>query len=445
MKTIKNIRSITIALMTLMLVSACETEFFNPNAPTESQVLSSREGLVALSVGIKQLYSTTGLRWIIETPAITAREGGITTTFQNMIELEEGGADLPNFNSNVSGMWATLLRVMVMSDNLIESAAEVDLGSDTRNTFIAFGSFFKALSIGALSQHYEQVIVQPSQNNDASFVSQAQGYQTAITLLETAKSSLSGASIPSDFSSNVLGGLDMLNSVNAMLARFNLFAGNYDAAISAAQAVNLNVASVWEYDVQSQNPVWSRVFQNNAPNFKPRDNFGLPTDIFSFNPNDGRLAFYLVPLDQDNQNNLPIEDLAGFFTSPTGSMPVYLPGEMSLVIAEANVRKASPDLNAAVAALNAVKTKTDDPFGVNANVGEYDGPLTADDILLEIYKNRRAELFLTGLSLEDSRRFNRPQPSPQPLMFSDERNRNFYPYPERERNNNPNTPSDPSI
>jgi hypothetical protein len=226
MKIIKNIRSISLALMTLMLVSACETEFFNPNAPTESQVLSSREGLVALSVGIKQLYSTSGLRWVIETPAITTREGGITTTFQNMIELEDGGDELPNFNSNVSGMWATLLRVMVMCDNLIESSGEVDLDSDTRNTLVALGSFFKALSIGALSQHYEQVIIQPSQNNDASFIPQAQGYQTAITLLETARSNLNGASIPSDISSNVLGGMDILNSVNAMLARFNLFAGN---------------------------------------------------------------------------------------------------------------------------------------------------------------------------------------------------------------------------
>jgi hypothetical protein len=369
MKIIKNIRSISLALMTLMLVSACETEFFNPNAPTESQVLSSREGLVALSVGIKQLYSTSGLRWVIETPAITTREGGITTTFQNMIELEDGGDELPNFNSNVSGMWATLLRVMVMCDNLIESSGEVDLDSDTRNTLVALGSFFKALSIGALSQHYEQVIIQPSQNNDASFIPQAQGYQTAITLLETARSNLNGASIPSDISSNVLGGMDILNSVNAMLARFNLFAGNYDAAISAAQSVDQSVASVWEYDNLNENPVWGRVFQNNAPNFKPRDNFGLPTDIFTLDPNDGRIPFYLVPLDENNQNNLPIEDLAGFFTSPVGTMPVYLPGEMSLIIAEANVRKSSPDLDAAVDAINAVRTKTDDPFGVNANIG----------------------------------------------------------------------------
>ncbi len=444
MKSIKNIKTLILSLATLMLVSACETEFLNPNAPTESQVLSSREGLVALSIGIKQLYSTTGLRWVIETPAITTREGGITTTFQNMIELEDGGADLPNFNSNVSGMWATLLRVMVMCDNLIESAGTVDLNSDDRNTFIAYGSFFKAMCVGALSQHYEQVIIQPSQNNDASFVPRSQGYTTAISLLEQARSNLSGVTLPEDISGSVLGGLDMSNSVSAMLARFNLFAGNYDAAITAAQSVDQSVASVWEYDAQNENPVWTRVFENNAPNFKPRDNFGLP-DAFTLDSADGRIAFYLVPLDETNQNGLPIEDLAGFFTSATGNMPVYLPGEMFLIIAEANIRKSSQDLNAAVAAIDAVRTKTTDPFGLNAGLAAYSGAVTAEDLLLEIYQNRRMELFLTGVSLEDSRRFNRPEPSPQVGVFTDERNRNFYPYPERERNNNPNTPADPSI
>jgi starch-binding outer membrane protein, SusD/RagB family len=77
----------------------------------------------------------------------------------------------------------------------------------------------------------------------------------------------------------------------------------------------------------------------------------------------------------------------------------------------------------------------------------YSGPVTANDLLLEIYKQRSAELFLQGLRLEDSRRFNRPAPpvgvNPVPLTF--ERNRNFYPYPDQERLTNPNTPQDPAI
>ena len=58
------------------------------------------------------------------------------------------------------------------------------------------------------------------------------------------------------------------------------------------------------------------------------------------------------------------------------------------------------------------------------------------EILDEIYKNRCIELYMSGLKLEDMRRFGRPLT---------ERKRNFFPYPFRERDGNPNTPSDPSF
>ena len=106
---------------------------------------------------------------------------------------------------------------------------------------------------------------------------------------------------------------------------------------------------------------------------------------------------------------------------------------MLLIIAEANVRKAGSYLTAAIAAINAVRTKINDPFGVNAKIAEYSGPVTAEALLDEIYMNRRMELFLTGVSLEDSRRFHRSV-STAPWQFNTERNRNFYPFPLRERN-----------
>ena len=61
---------------------------------------------------------------------------------------------------------------------------------------------------------------------------------------------------------------------------------------------------------------------------------------------------------------------------------------------------------------------------------------TSTEILDEIYKNRCIELYMSGLKLEDMRRFGRPLT---------ERKRNFFPYPFRERDGNPNTPSDPSF
>ncbi|QLG47181.1 RagB/SusD family nutrient uptake outer membrane protein [Costertonia aggregata] len=426
-------------------MNSCETDFDNPNAATAEQTFSSREGILAATVGMQQLYSTTGLRWIIETPAITTREGGITTTFLNMIELEDGGSGLPNFNSNVQGLWTTMLRVMKIAEDIESNVDNVELAAGTRSGLIAYSKLFKAMAIGSLAQNYEQVITQTSNNNDATFTPRLQAFQVAIDLLNEGKSALSANPVSSEFENAVtLGNIDVLNTINAMLARYNLFAGNYDQAISDANNVDSNSTSVFTYDNINLNPIYNRVFLNGISNFKPRDNFGLPAE-FVFDPADGRLSFYLASLDENNQNGLPIEDLLGFFVESTGSIPLYIPDEMNLIIAEANLRKSSPDIAAATQAINEVRTDNDDPLGVNANIGAYSGAATVEALLDEVYQNRRAELFLTGLSLEDSRRFNRPEPSGAAMIYTEERNRNFYPYPDLERNSNPNTPDDPQL
>jgi hypothetical protein len=97
-------------------------------------------------------------------------------------------------------------------------------------------------------------------------------------------------------------------------------------------------------------------------------------------------------------------------------------------------------------ALDSVRTKTTDVYGIGANQPAYSGPLTTVDLLNDIYKQRRIELFLSGMELEDSRRFNRiaPVAHPAPLNPNAERNRTFYPYPLTERTNNTNTPPDPA-
>lgn len=444
MKYIHKIKRYALSGLLLMAVS-CDTDFDNPNAATSEETFSSREGILAAAVGLQQLYATTGIRWLVETPAITTREGGITTTFQNMIELEDGGSSLPDFNSNVQGLWSTMLRVIKIAEDIEANAGTIELDPGTQSGLLAHAKLFKAMAIGSLAQHYEQVIVATSDDNDAAFVTRQEGFEFAITALNEARSAIAATPVSAEFTSSVtLDNIDLTNTISAFLARYNLFAGNYEAAISNAASVDQSSVSNFVYDSQNLNPIWSRVFLNDSPNFKPRDNFGLPAE-FTFEPNDGRLSFYLVPLDETNQNGLPIEDLAGFFNVNTGSIPVYIPDEMNLIIAEANLRKSSPDIAAAENALNAVLTDTDDPVGINADVAPYSGPSAVDALLTAIYKNRRAELFLTGLSLEDSRRFGRPEPSGAAMNYDEERNRNFYPYPDTERNSNPNTPDNPSI
>jgi hypothetical protein len=241
-----------------------------------------------------------------------------------------------------------------------------------------------------------------------------------------------------EFTGEILkGDIILIDCVYAHLARYQLLLGNYQAAVEAAKMVNPTSKSVFQYDSQNTNPIYRSVYVG-VSDVAPRDNFGTP---FTYE-GDGRKSFYLKSADQTSRvNTLPIEQLAGFFDH-NEPLPVYLPGEMLLIQAEAWVRLGN--LSEAMQAINQVRTKSNDVFGVNAMLGPYTGEVSTEALMNEIYYNRCAELFLTGARLSDSRRLNRPAPSPNSNL-TDERNRNFYPFPRSERLNNLHTPVDPPI
>ncbi|MFQ5636396.1 MAG: RagB/SusD family nutrient uptake outer membrane protein [bacterium] len=436
------------ALFVLALTS-CDTDFVNPNNPTEDVIFESKEGLFALSIGLNQYFTTTVLRQVIEAPGITTRELGVTNTFLNINELARGSTELPPESGGITNPWVTLLRAKGMAESLIAGVDAIDLAPGTRSGLLAYGNFYKAICLGYLSGMWEQAVINNSPDGDAAFSDRATVLAEAINLLTEARDAINANPISDDFKSSVLGdNFNMLKSVNAFLSRFSLMAGNYNDTITHADAVlndaSAPASSVYNYDANNVNPIWFRI-NPGASDLKPQTNFGL-LGPFVPEPGDGRIAFYLgadagtANIDAGGQ---PLSQALGFWTTSTSPIPVYLQGEMLLNKAEAYARlNQLPD---AVSNLNLVREKTDDPLGVNAGLAAWTGDVNSQtDILEEIYKNRAIELFLNGTRFEDSRRFH-PNLNPAVDNLTNERNRNFYPYPSIERDNNPNTPADPAI
>lgn len=448
MKKMKTYKIASILLLISCLFTACETEFENVNNPTEEVVLGTKEGLFALATGIRQYYSTTALRQIIEAPGITTRELGVTNTFLNINELAKGGAELPSESGGITNPWVNLLRAKGMAESLIDGANSVELTDGTKAGLLAYGNLFKAMCLGSLIQMFEQAPINNASDGQAPFSDRAAVLAECIALLEEARSGLSATPMSDDFKSTVLwSSINLQKTINAYLSRYHLLAGNYTEAIAAADAV-LNDSdatnSMWVYDANNQNPIWNRTV--NSADLNPQTNFGL-LGMYIPEVGDGRINFYLGA-DAGNANadagGQALSDMLGFFATSTSSIPIYVPGEMMLNKAEAYARQ--DQLGNAVIQLDLVRQKNDDPLGVNANLPAWTGNVASQaDILEEIYKNRSIELFLTGMRHGDSKRFHPNFAVPSAANTTNERNRNFYPYPSIERENNQNTPSDPAI
>ena len=413
--------------------TACKKNYINPNAPTQEQVFNSADGMIRVIVGVKQRFAVNTLGAATIYQAVSA--SGLSTkevAVQNagnadLAQLEIGGTNVAPNNGVIGTLWSTTNIVNSEAQKLIDNSANIG-DVNVRNGIKIYGELYKAMSLGTLAQFFEKLPI--NTGADATYSTRAEALAKAVLLLDDASALLGATTIPASFTASVGGEIDLKNTLLALSARYNNMLGNNDAAIAKAAAVDLTKKSVFFYNNTNPNPVYrSGLISNNVYGFKA--NFGLAAPL-SPNPVDKRIPFYLTKNAGDGG--------AGFYNNDGTPAPIYLPGEMLLIQAEAYARK--NDLVNAKLFLDKVLTKTpaQDAFGVGADLPTYAGAVDQTSLLLEIYKNRCIELYLSGMKLEDSRRFGRPGPG-SPIA---ERSRNYYPYPQQERDGNVNTPADPA-
>jgi hypothetical protein len=427
-----------LTMVMLALASSCKLDQVNPNAAAGEQVLTTREGIIALSIGLRQFYSTTGLSSIILAPSTTSREMKGFATFTTVLELEAGGTALPTANAGILNYWSAMQREITMCDNVITNAPQISSIEPTLlSGIMAQAYLFKAMALSELAMAFPQANLNTSTTAPVTFVPREQVFAEALRLLDLGVAAVKANTPSASFNTLVTGtDFNLINTLYAMEARISLMAGNYQKALDNANLVDLTRTSNFTFTTQSPNPLYTLF--NVTKSYVPRDNFGLPAALY--NTDDQRYKFYFNGVKSTIGGEVTV-GLTGFAASPTTAIPVYLVDEIKLIKAEAILRL-NGSVSDALAQINAVRTQASgDLNGVNAGLPAYSGAVTPDALLLEVYKQRCAELYLSGLKWEDTRRFNRPAP-PADLT---ERNRIFYPYADQERLNNPNTPADPAI
>jgi hypothetical protein len=415
----------------LLVATGCKKDFQNPGAATASQVLTSAKGLMGTAIGIQRTFSLN------VAPGITDANGLVTgETFllnagnTSELQLTTGGNAVDGTNALLGNIWTTANKCIYDANNVINGASQLaDKGY--ASGLIGYSTIIKALSIGSLSMFWESVPDTVGVVN-VSFIDRVQGFNRAIAAIDKALNTISANPISTGFTSDLPAGIDIVNTLNALKARYSLFTGNFSAALSAANAVDITKKSVFNFDAATANPVYASATSTNNL-YQPLDStLGLPVSLAP-DLADKRIPFYTMI----NSTINPRFRLNGFWIAAVTAIPIYLPGEMTLIKAECYARQASPDLTNAVAELNKVVTKkaANDPVGVGADLPAV-APATTDEVLNQIYRNRCIELYLTGIKLEDMRRFGRP---------TSEMKRKFFPYPFRERDGNTNTPADPAF
>ncbi len=419
----------------LLLTAGCKKDYTDPSRVPENNAFRSSAGLTGVAVGVHRAYTLGRASSLYNlattdgflTKQLTILNQGNTAEYQ----LFQGADKVdPTTNSIVLSFWANSNKVIYDANNVLKYAPDLS-DKNYASGLIAYASIFKALALTNMAMYWEQVPDTTGVGVNTGFIPNTTGLNKALDVVNNALAKVSANAISASFLSNIPAGIDIVNTLQALKARLSLYTGNYAQALAAANAVDLTKKSTLNFDLQSLNPIFETATSTNNV-FQPLDStMGLPVAL---EPNlaDKRVPFYITI------GSNPRYRISGFGATSTIGWPIYLPGEITLIKAEAYARQSTPDLVNGLIELNKVITKkaANDVFGVGADLPADPGPYTQATLLEQIYSHRAIELYMSGLRLMDNRRFNRPV---------SERRRSYLPYPNQERNNNPNTPTDPAF
>ena len=441
----------------LVFLSSCKKDFPIITGATTDQTFNNPRAVTAVVVGLQRTYSRSLLLSISDANSLVTNETLVTNPGNaSEVQLTSGGGSVDNTNGLLGNFWTTANKIIYDANNAINAASGNKFaagpalgGAGYASGVLGYASIYKALALGSLSQFWEKVPdttgVGIGTTAPTNFSARSAGFTRAIATIDNALAYIAANPISATFDDDLpIGfkrlvatetpGVNVVNVLNALKARYNLFLGNYPAALAAANSVDLTKALAFNYEALNSNfnPVFA-VFTSTNNVIQPLDStLGLVVGVAPA-LTDARVAQYT----SINATIFPRFRFNGFWNSNTRVIPIYLPDEMRLIKAECLLRQSTPDPVGAQAIVDAIlkQAPAADPFGIAANIpAGYTGASDVNSLLTEVYRNRCIELYFSGLKLEDMRRFNRPLP---------EFKRKFFPYPLAERNNNPNTPADP--
>lgn len=406
-------------------VAGCDLDLTNPNALSEEDVLRDPNGMIALAIGMQSQYATSVGDWV-RAPALVTDEWGTNTGSLTAYQSLLTGLNFEPGFGVVSDPWFGAYRVIRTANALLDNVDATSLDAGTRAGIRALAKTYRAMALGSLILQYQAVPIDVRVPNP---VPQPRGVvlDSVTALLESARAELAAGPDLSVFNTRVLvpNGVNLPNTIDAMLARYYLVDGEYQQAITAAQRVNQTVLSRFTFTGTSNNPIW---------NISASSFYVLPLASFraTAEAGDQRVNFWTKATAPTRGNPDSLLVTFNQYTGRNDAFPVYLPDEMKLIQAEAHARL--NQLPQARQLINQVRTQCTsalaEPVACLPALTDAQLPDQAA-ILRQIAYERRYELFMQGLRWEDLRRLGTNLSVGAPPTMQ------FLPIPSGECRNNP--------
>ena len=423
-------------------LGACSLDLQNPNSPTQDQVTTSPDGIIALATGLQGRFSASYFNYAYMAGLVTDEFAATSAALSSISDAEQG--TVTSGTGIADNVFNSIYRTVRTADELLAGADRLSgsFEAGTRSGLKALAFTLKAEALGEAIQSYQRVPVTTFNVTAPVYVSRAEALLVIRALLDSAAATVAGTAPSAFFNASILTpGVSLPNMIQTYRARYARMAGDDATALVAANLVARSGAaamSAFTYPPPGVNPFSGVTGGTNG--IAVRRQYRT-----SMLPQDQRFVYFAIPSTTlVGRVGALLDPFSDRFAVPAATQPIYFPDEALLIKAEALTNQ--NNLPAAQAALDSVRTDCSGGRGLDdpkACLPALTGSLTSAQLLTEIYLQRRYELLGSGLRWEDVRRRNVIRgPVATPGVPVDGQ-RCWLPYAVGDRNANTNVPADP--
>jgi len=429
-------RAVFVAALSGGALSACTLDIQNPNQPTQEQVTTSVDGVIALATGLQGRFAQSYGNFAYMAGLVTDEFASTSAALVSISDAEQGA--VPSGTAIADNVFNSVYRTVRTADDLI--AGSVALASQfepgTRSGIRALAYAMKAEALGEALQSYQKIPIATYNITAPTYVGRSVALPYIRALIDSAAAEIAATPPSAFFNANILTpGVSLPNMIQLFRARYARMANDDATALAASNLVARSGAaalSVLTFPSPTVNFYANVTGGTNG--IAPRRQYRTSMD-----PADLRWQYFVTPSTTLTGRIGALLDPWSRYANPQAPLPAYMPDEALLIKAEALTHQ--NQLAAAQAALDSVRTDCpggrglDDPKACLPALG---AQLTQAQLITEIYVQRRYELFGTGLRWEDSRRLAAiTGPTAAPAVPSSGQ-RCWLPYAVGDRNANPN-------
>jgi starch-binding outer membrane protein, SusD/RagB family len=435
MRRIKQ-RAVALGAASLASLASCSLDLQNPNAPTETQVTTSVDGVIALATGLQGRFATSYFNYAYAAGLVTDEFAATSASLISISDAEQGA--VPSGTAIADNVFNSIYRTVRTADDLLSGSTAFSAGIEagTRSGLRALAYALKAEALGEALQSYQKIPITTFGVVAPTYVTRAEALPYVRALLDSAAAEIAATPPSAFFNSSILTpGVNLPNVIQLFRARYARMAGDDATALAASSLVarsGTTALSTLSFPSPAVNPYANVVGGPNG--IAPRRQYRL-----SMTGGDQRFNYFVIPSTTATGRVGALLDPWNRYANAQAPLPVYFPDEALLIKAEALANQ--NQLAAAQAVLDSVRTDCtggrglDDPKACLAPLA---GSLTQAQLLAEIYVQRRYELLGSGLRWEDVRRRNAIRgPTAAPAVPVDGQ-RCWLPYAVGDRNANPN-------